>query len=127
MMAVSVDISIVTGSEPSLAGGLSLERIWHGWTPITIVLQTDLVYIDVVHTLLVTSDCLSYECGLDQCLTCLSTCYEDLQRLRIAYFASIQEISIMLLAITSVQSSLLQNLQPEGNQSAGAGPSQTGH
>jgi len=127
MMAVSVDTSIVTGSQPSLAGGLSLERIWHGWTPITIVLQTDLVYIDVVHTLLVTSDCLSYECGLDQCLTCLSTCYEDLQRLRIAYFASIQEISIMLLAITSVQSSLLQNLQPEGNQSAGAGPSQTGH
>lgn len=34
----------------------------------------------------------------------------------------------MLLAITSVQSSLLQNLQPEGSQSAGAGPSsQTGH
>jgi hypothetical protein len=72
MMAVSVDTSIVTGSQPFLAGGLSHERIWHGWTPRTIVLQTDLVYIDVVHTLLVTSDCLSYECGLDQCLTCLA-------------------------------------------------------
>jgi hypothetical protein len=32
---------------------LSLELIWYGWTPRTIVVQTDLAYIDVVETLLV--------------------------------------------------------------------------